>query len=88
MSKTYVVTGTLTDSRTVTLDEEVPLAETKVKVIIEPLQTRPKRPYREVMEEIWARQKARGHVPPTREEVDAYIRAERDSWDERDSRNW
>jgi hypothetical protein len=82
MSKTYVVTGTLTDGRTLTLDEELPLAETKVKVTVEAIETKPKRSFDEVMSEIRARQKARGHVPPTREEVDAYIRAERDSWDE------
>jgi hypothetical protein len=27
------------------------------------------------------RQQVRGHVPPTKEEIDAYLKAERDSWD-------
>lgn len=40
-----------------------------------------RRPWIEVMEEIWAEQRARGHVPPTKEEVDQYIREERASWD-------
>jgi hypothetical protein len=31
--------------------------------------------------ELRARQAARGHTPPTKEEVDAYLNAERDSWD-------
>lgn len=79
MSKTYVVTGTLTDGRRLKLDEELPLAETKVKVTIEAIATKQKRAFDEVMAEIRDRQKARGHIPPTRGEVDAYIRAERDS---------
>lgn len=35
----------------------------------------------DVLEEIWEEQRARGHVPPTKKEVDEYIRAERESWD-------
>jgi len=34
----------------------------------------------EVMETIRERQRLRGHQPPTKEEVDAYLQAERDSW--------
>jgi Arc/MetJ family transcription regulator len=39
------------------------------------------RPVLEVLAEIRAAQKARGHVPPTREEVDRYLAEERASWD-------
>jgi len=42
----------------------------------------PKQSLTEVLERIHARQRERGHVPPTPEEVDAYLRAERASWDE------
>lgn len=42
---------------------------------------RPERPLFEVLDRIWAEQKARGHVPPTKEEVDRYIEEERNSWD-------
>lgn len=41
-----------------------------------------RRPLMEVMEEIWRAQRERGHVPPTKEEVDAYIEEERNSWDD------
>lgn len=41
----------------------------------------PHSPYDEVMAGIRERQRARGHVPPTKDEVDAYIREERASWD-------
>ncbi len=80
----YIVTGTLTDEHTVTLDEAVSLPQTPVKVrlLIEPLPSFAARPYREVMAEIRCRQQARNHQSPTREEIDAYVQAERDSWNE------
>lgn len=80
MNNTYIVTGTLTDERTVTLDEALPLTPMKVRLVVEPLRPVPQRPYLEVMADIRQRQRARGHPPPTREEVDAYLQAERDSW--------
>ncbi|MCI0441224.1 MAG: hypothetical protein L0177_19150 [Chloroflexi bacterium] len=75
------MTGKLTDARTVALDEALPLGNVKVRLIVEPLISARPRPYLEVMEEIRRRQRERGHVPPSREEVDAYLNAERDSWD-------
>ena len=36
--------------------------------------------HRETMKWIRERQKARGHVPPAKEEVDAYIRKIREGW--------
>jgi hypothetical protein len=39
------------------------------------------RPVLEVLAEIHAEQEARGHIPPTREEVDRYLAEERASWD-------
>jgi hypothetical protein len=82
MQHAYVVTGTLTDTRTVMLDEEVPLPSAKVRLVVEPLGSISGRPYQEIVAAIRERQKARGHQPPTRGEVDAYIRSERDSWPE------
>jgi hypothetical protein len=80
MHNAYVVTATLTDEQTVTLDEALPLAPTRARVVVEPFPMR--RSYQEVMAEIRARQKARGHQPRTRGEVDADLQAERDSWRE------
>jgi hypothetical protein len=82
METAYIVTGTLTDDHTVTLYEALPLPQGKVRLSVEPLSPAPKRPHDEVIAEIWARQKARGHQPRTREEIDAYIQAERDSWND------
>jgi hypothetical protein len=81
MHNAYIVTGILTDERTVTLDEALPLTPTKVRVVVEPLPLTPQRSYQEIMTEIRERQQARGHRPPTREDVDRFLQAERDSWE-------
>lgn len=82
MRRTYEVTGTLTDERTVVLDESLPLTPTKVRVVVEPLRSGASRPYMELITEMRDRQRRRGHRPPTRDEVDSYLRAERGSWDD------
>lgn len=84
MQNAYVVTGTLTDEKTVKLDEAVPVQMSQVRLVlvIEPLTTPARRPAADVLAEIWEGQQARGHVPPTRDEVDTYLKAERDSWDD------
>jgi hypothetical protein len=82
MQPSYVVTGVLSDGRTVTLDEPLPLTSGKVRVVVEPVAPEPKPDLSTFLERIWDEQRCRGHVPPTKEEVDAYIRAERDSWDD------
>jgi hypothetical protein len=81
MHKVYVVTGKLTDVHTVTLDEALPLKPVKVRLVVEPLESNSKRPYQEVIAEIREQQQARGHRPATREEIDRYIKMERDSWE-------
>lgn len=82
MNSAHIVTGTLTDVQTVSLDEALPLTPTKVRLVVEPLFSASPRRYQEVIAEIRERQRARGHRPPTREEIDAYLQAERDSWGE------
>ena len=81
MHKVYIVTGTLTDVQTVTLDEALPLKPVKVRLVVEPLDGEAQQPYQEVIAEIRQRQQARDYQPATREEVDAYLQAERDSWE-------
>lgn len=80
-AQTYVVTGTLTNQNTVTLDEDVPITDTKVRVTIEPLNDRHPRPLKEVLAEIHQSLQASGHRPPTAQEVDEYVRQERAGWD-------
>jgi hypothetical protein len=81
MHNAYIVTGTLTDAQTVTLDEALPLTPTRVRLVVEPLLPASPCQYQEVMAEIRERQRVRGHQPPSREEVDAYLQAERESWE-------
>ena len=81
MGKTEIVTGTLINDRTVALDKPVPLRLTKVRVAIEPLDEKPCRPYRpDVLTGIYAAQTARGHRPPSRDEVDRRVQSERNTW--------
>ena len=80
MAKPYVLTGTLKDEQTVTLDEALPLKSGKVRLTLEPLLTEPPKRYQEALAAIRERQRARCHQPRTREEVDAYLKAERESW--------
>jgi hypothetical protein len=82
MQTAYIVTGTLNDDQTVTLDEALPLEPMKVRLAIEPLEVKLLRVHDEIIAEIWERQQRRGYQPPTRDEVDAYLNAERDSWNE------
>jgi hypothetical protein len=82
MQKAYVVTGTLTNQQTLTLDEALPFGPTRVRVVVEPISTVAPLPYHEIMASIRERQRQRGHRSPTREEVDAALEAERKSWDE------
>lgn len=83
MQQAYVVTGSLADGRTVTLDEPLPVAAGKVRVVVEvlPGEAKPRMRLEEFEKVLRERQAARGHVPRTKEEVDAYLKAERESWD-------
>lgn len=83
MSKREIVTGILIDDRTVTLDKPLRLPPTKVRLAIEPLDANQHRLYRpDVIVHIHAAQAARGYRPPTREEVDQRVQAERDGWND------
>jgi hypothetical protein len=82
MQSTYIVTGTLTDAQTVSLDEALPLTPTRVRLVVEPLLSASPRQHQEVIAEIRERQNTRRHKPPSRQEVDTYLQAERDSWED------
>lgn len=82
MQNAYIVTGTLTNARTVTLDEALPLAQAeKVRLVVEPLLAKSERPYQEIISEIRKRQHDRGHQPSVKEEVDLYLQSERSNWE-------
>jgi hypothetical protein len=82
MQNAYVINGSVADERTLKLDEDLPVRAGKVRVTVEMLPAETKPMLSAVLERIHQRQRERGFVPPTREEVDAYIiNAARDSWD-------
>ena len=83
MQQAYVVTGSLSSGRVVELDEALPVTVAKVRVTVEVLEIPPPPPpHAEFMAKMHEEQRKRGFVPPTREEVDAYLKAERESWDD------
>jgi hypothetical protein len=78
----YVLTGSVADERTLKLDEALPIKAGKVRVTVEVLPAEPRPTLGEVLDRIHLGQQARGFVPPTRAAIDAYLQAERDSWDD------
>jgi hypothetical protein len=82
MHHAYIVTGALTGERTVTLDESLPLKPTRVRLIVEPVESGPPASYHKVMATIRERQRTRIHQPRSATEVNAALQTERDSWDD------
>lgn len=83
MTNAYVLTGTLTDPQTVRLSEPLPVGAGEVRVTIEmAAPPMPKPHFLSVLEQIWKEQEARGHNPPTAEEVAERIRDARKGWDD------
>ena len=80
MSQIHQVTGELTDSRHVTLDQPVPLVG-KVRLIVEEIAKSPQLDLAAFEKALRERQRARGHVPRSKEEIDAYLEGERADWD-------
>jgi hypothetical protein len=83
-----VIAGTLKPDGTLELDEKPNLPPGRVRVVLRPeAELKPPQPLGEdffqMMEEIWAGQKARGHVPRTEEEVEAERKEMRSGWAKR-----
>lgn len=82
-----VVAGTIRPDGTLELQEKLNLPAGKVQVTLVPLPELSRDdPFWQLMQGIWAGQKARGHVPRSAEDVEAERRAVRDEWDERMAR--
>jgi hypothetical protein len=82
MKPSYVRTGELREGRSLVLDEAVPLAEGHVRVTVEPIAPERSPATRvEALKRIRARQRARGHVPATKADVDRRVADERAEWD-------
>lgn len=81
MTQAYVLTGHLENARSLALDEPLPLTHGRVRVTVQPMRETAPQSGSRVLEQIWAANAKTGHVPPTKEEVDGYLDAERASWD-------
>jgi hypothetical protein len=79
------VQGQVRADGTLVLDQPLELPAGRVRVTVQPLATS-EAPnvvrFRELMERIWAGQKARGHVARTKEEIDSEIRQGRQEAEE------
>lgn len=75
--------GTLRDDGTLVLDGKPNLPAGRVKVTVEPLPNLRQTEIWQFFERLWAEQRARGHVPRAREEIDAELEASRQEDEER-----
>ena len=79
-----IVQGIVGSDGTLRLDQSVPLPPGAVEVTIQPLSRTAMSPdpFWATMEEIWAGQRARGHLPRSKAEIDADIASFRDEAEE------
>jgi hypothetical protein len=77
------IQGTLREDGTLLLDQKPNLPPGRVKVIVEPIIDLTQTDVWQVLERIWASQRARGHIPRSREEIDAELEASRQEDEER-----
>src|SRR5438132_2120958 len=80
---TIEIQGTLREDGTLVLDEKPNLPPGRVKVTVEPVLDLTQTDVWQVLERIWAGQRARGHVPRSREDIDAELEASRQEDEDR-----
>lgn len=74
MSIQITIQGTVRADGVLELDDRVAMPEGRVLVTVQPVpQPAADDPFHRRMEQIWAGQRARGHVPRTRAEIDAEL---------------
>ena len=77
------VQGTLREDGTLVLDDKPNLPPGRVRVTVERVPDLAQTDVWQVLERIWAGQRARGHIPRTREQIDADMEAARHEDEER-----
>src|SRR3954467_8028183 len=82
-TKAIEVHGTLRGDGTLVLDDKPNLPPGRVKVTVEPVPDLTQTDVWQVLDRIWAGQRARGHVPRTREQIAAELEAARQEDEER-----
>ena len=81
MSEAYTGIGTLSDEKTVVLDQPIQLPPGRVRVIVERLtEDGPKEDWLDKLHAIRRTLRESGYHPRTREAIDAQIRDEREGW--------
>lgn len=82
--ETIEVQGMVQADGTLVLDTRLELPAGRVRVTVQPVAAVAPDParFQAMMEQIWAGQKARGHVPRTKEEIDAEIKQMREEAEE------
>lgn len=79
-----VIEGTIQPDGTLVLDEPTKLPAGRVQVLVQSLPGLPPGdPFWDMMQSIWAGQKARGFVPQSAERLEAERRETREQWEER-----
>ena len=83
MSEAYTGVGTLSDEKTVLLDQPIRAPLGRVRVIVEPLSDQPLSTawldtLRAIRQTLWDS----GYRSRSKQEIDQDIRAERDAWEE------
>jgi hypothetical protein len=83
MALQITLQGEVKPDGTLELEQKIPMPAGRVLVTLQPvLPPPPDDPFWQLMEGIWAGQKARGHVPRSAEEVEAERQALRDEMEE------
>jgi hypothetical protein len=77
------IQGTLREDGTLVLDDKPNLPPGRVKVTVEPVPDYEQTEIWRFFERLWAEQRARGHVPRTRAEIDTELEAARQEDEER-----
>ena len=82
MPNNYIVTGALVDEQTVKLDQPVPWPASRVRVTVELLATsQSEQTFLSRLSTIRQNLQASGYHSRTKEEIDAQLQAERESWE-------
>lgn len=81
MEDSYTRTATLADGENLKLDEPVPLPAGRVRVTVEVLVEPEGNNFLDKLAAIHHALAQSGHQPPTAAQVEAQLKAERDSWD-------
>jgi hypothetical protein len=77
------IQGTLLENGTLELDQKPNLPPGRVQVTVKPVPDYKQTEIWQFFERLWAEQRAKGHVPRAREEIDAELEAARQEDEER-----